>query len=326
MPVMRDVWQLRLLDRWRSGGVVVPIDLNPLPRDFTRVPPGAHPPWLPLGDLGPVESPARQLRDKDIVPAASPYLTLRETFGPRLTAYAWDACDSRSFTPDDRKQAISAALEWAADKDLSRKPGSYVAKGLRNAVWETVRKAGPGHFLRLRTAEGRREWEEQLHVAPIGRGDDSRNEIMAALDDAFDHDLTPHRLRRYTDTVELGNGPLVRQDDPRRFVIESGLSIVAQDNPVGAEAARLHYMHGMTWDEVADELNITKRTAIRKGMAAFGWIAGQLTEHATIAHQMRPLRKDPNDGGSGRGARHYSGDERSIVAGIGTDDYRRTQH
>src|SRR6478735_3139275 len=170
----------------------------------------------------------------------------------------------------------------------------HAAEQLLPLVYDELRKLaahrlageGPGHtlqptalvheaYLKLVGAEPQQPWNGRVHFFAAAA------EAMRRI--LIDHARRKHRARRgggmkRVELDDLGDVELVAEGQDDLLALDEALTQLAAADPRKAELVRLRYFAGLTLEQAAELLGISRATADRHWAFARAWLYDAMTQ------------------------------------------------
>jgi RNA polymerase sigma factor (TIGR02999 family) len=117
-------------------------------------------------------------------------------------------------------------------------------------------------------------------------GFETRSQFFQAAAESMRRILVDHARRKRADKrggkgkrFDLAEGDRVAVPDPETLLaIDDALAQLAAEDPAAADVARLRLFAGLSVDEAADALGVSRTTAFRDWAYARAWLTAALTE------------------------------------------------
>jgi RNA polymerase sigma factor (TIGR02999 family) len=177
---------------------------------------------------------------------------------------------------------ILSAIE-RGDQQASEKLLPLVYEELRKLAAARMARESPDHTLQATALV--HEAYIRLVGAVDGREWDGRAHFFAAAAEDMRRILVENARRK--NSVKQGGG-IVRQElnesqiaaplpSEQLLMLDEALETLAKDNPVKAELVKLRFFAGLSIDEAAKILDISRATAKRHWVYARAWLYGQIS-------------------------------------------------
>ena len=183
---------------------------------------------------------------------------------------------------DTRAEVTALLHEWACgDRRALDGVVSIVYEELRRVARHRLRLERSDHTLGTTALVN----ESYLRLADIRRaGFESRAHFLAMASRAMRRVLVDHARRRGAEKrggdgsdVPLEDAPQLAAGDVRRFLdLEQALSALREIDERQASVVEHHYFGGLTFDEIADVLGVSRSTVKRDMRFARAWLAAEL--------------------------------------------------